>query len=63
MMEKIAPDSSLKIRNCNCTYLWINSLKFYSLPLMYVGAWGHIYIEMNVLSTCFYLNKAFSKNK
>ena len=45
-------------------YLWINSLKFYTLYFYCVPSWGlREYIETKLQHTCFYLVENFSKKQ
>ena len=54
VMEKLAPDPSLK--NQNWAYLWINSLRFYTVCYYCMPSWGlSKYIETKLQNTCFYL--------
>ena len=45
-------------------YLWINSLKFYTVCFCCMPCWGlSKYIETKLQTTCFYLLWSFFKNK
>ena len=54
VVEKLFPDPFLK--NQNWAYLWINSLKFYTVCFYCMPSWGlSKYIETKLKATCFYL--------
>ena len=62
MLEKLFPDPFLK--NQNWEYLWMNSLKFYTVCFYCMPSRGlSQYIETKLQTTSFTLYKAFSKNK
>ena len=62
-MAKLFPDSFLK-KNKNWTYLWINSLKSYTVCFYYMPGWGlSIYIKTKLQTTCLYLIYSFCKKK
>ena len=61
-MEKLVPDPFLK--NRNWAYLWIISLKFYTVYFYCIPTrWLSKYIETKLQTTCFYSYKAFLKSK
>ena len=52
--EKLFPDLFLKSQNW--AYLWINSLKFYTVCSYCMPSWElSKYIEIKLQNTCFYL--------
>ena len=54
VVEKLVPDHFLK--NQNWAYLWINSLKFYTVCFYCMPSWGLLkYIETKLQTACFYL--------
>ena len=54
MVEKLVADPFLK--NENWAYLWINSLKLYTVCFYYMASWGLLkYIETKLQTTCFRL--------
>ena len=60
VMEKLFPDPFMKIQNW--AYLWINSLKFYTVCLYYMPSYGlSKYIQTKPQTTCFYLIYSFLK--
>ena len=60
VVEKLVPDPFLK--NWNRTYLWINSLKFYTVFLSYAKLRGlSKYVQTKLQTTCFYLILSFFK--
>ena len=62
MVEKLVLDRFLK--NQNCAYLWINSLKFYAVCFYCMSSWGlSKYIETKFQTTCFYPILTFLKSK
>ena len=62
VVEKLFPDPFLK--NQNCAYTWINSLKFYTVLFHCMPSWGLMkYIETMLQNTCIYSYKAFIKDK
>ena len=61
MKKKLDPDAFL--RNENWAYLWINSLKFYTVSIYFIPSWRlSKYIKTKLHTTC-YLCRAFLKNK
>ena len=53
-MEKLLPDPILK--NQNWAYLWINSLKFYTVCFYCMQSWKLLKdIETELQKICFYL--------
>ena len=51
-------------KNQNWVYLWINSLKFYTVCFYYMPSWGlSKYIETKLHTTGFCLIKLFLENK
>ena len=62
MVKKQVPEGFLK--NYNWAYLWINSLKFYTVSFYCMQSWGPSkYIETKLQTTCFYLLLSFSKEQ
>ena len=62
MAEKLFPDSVLK--NQNWAYLWINSLKFYTVCFYCMPSRGlSKYIEIELQTTCCYLIWSFFLKK
>ena len=60
MVDKLVPDPFLKTENW--AYLWINSLKFYTVCFYYMASWWlSKYIETKLHSTCFHLILRFFK--
>ena len=60
VMEKLVPETFLK--NQNWTYLWINSLKCYTVCFYCMASWGlWKYIEIKLQTTCFHLILSFFK--
>ena len=58
--EKLFPDTFLKKKNW--AYLWINSLKFYTVCFYCMPSWGlSKYTETKLQTTCFYLTWSFFK--
>ena len=58
--EKLVPDPFLKYYNW--AYLWLNSLKFYTVCFYYMLSWGlSKYIENKLQTTCVYLILGFFK--
>ena len=51
------------LKNQICAYLWINSLRFYTVCFYYPSRGLSKYIESKVKITCFYLVKLFKKTK
>ena len=62
-MEKLVPNPFLK--NKNWAYLWVNSLKFYTVYLYCIPSWGlSSYIETKLQTIWFYfLYSSFKKQK
>ena len=58
-VEKLFPDPVLK--NQNWAYLWINSLKFYTVCFYHMSHWGLSKLSSGPLA--FTSSKAFLKNK
>ena len=59
-VEILFPDTFLK--NWDWAYLWINSLKFYTVYFYLNPSWRPSkYIETKLQTTCFYFIKSFSK--
>ena len=53
VVEKLVPDPFLD--NENWEYLWMNSLKFYTVCFYCIPSWGlSKYIETKLQITCFY---------
>ena len=62
VVEKLVPNPFLK--NQNWAYLWINSLKFYTVYLYRMPSWGYRNIlKLSCRPLAFNSYKAFSKNK
>ena len=62
MLEKLFPGPFLK--NQNWTYLWINSLKFYSFYFCrMLGSGQSKYIETKLQTPCIYLIQSFLSKK
>ena len=62
MVKKLFPDPFLKNRNWG--YLWINSLKFYTVCFDCMPSWGSSkYIGTKLQTSCFYSYKTFLKIK
>ena len=60
VMERLVPDPFLK--RSNWAYIWINSLKFYTVCFYSISSWGlSKYIETKLQITCFYLILSFFK--
>ena len=54
VVDKLLPD--LFIKNQNWTFLWTNSLKFYTVYFYCMEIWGlSKYFETKIQTTCFYL--------
>ena len=62
VVEKLSPDSFLKSQHL--AYLWINSLKFYTVCFYCIPRWELLkYIETKLQITFLYLIYRFYKNK
>ena len=60
VVDKLVPDPFLK--NLNWAYLWINSLKFYTVCFDCTPCWGPSkYIETKLQTICFYHILGFLK--
>ena len=60
MMEKLVVDPFLK--NWNGAFLWINSLRFYTVCFYFMPSWGLLkYIETKLQTIFFYLILSFLK--
>ena len=60
MVEKLVPDPFLK--NWNWAYLWISSLKFYTICFYCMASWGlSKCIETKLQNACFHLKLSFLK--
>ena len=60
VVEELFPEPVLK--NYNWAYLWINSLKFYTVCFYCILSWGlSKYIKTKLDTTCFYLISRFFK--
>ena len=60
MMEKLVADPFLK--NWNGAFLWINSLRFYTVCFYCMPSWGLLkYIETKLQTILFYLILSFLK--
>ena len=61
MVKKLVPDPFLK--NWNWAYLWINSLKFYTVCFYCMASWGlSKYIDTKLQTTCSHLILSFFLN-
>ena len=62
MVEKLFPESILK--NQNWVYLWINSLKFYTVCFYTIPSWGYQNkLELSCRPLAFTSCKVFYKNR